>query len=251
MEKLRIIGMHEIRKELEKLVHNANAYRKGGAKVPNFIINLDSGNGQTFATETITDVLSANKLREFHGLDEYLEYKPDGTLPNIKWMFADIEDNAVYDNGYKGVVSIDITKLVKNQNGYEMKYFEEHLGNVAETATIILYCSTNMGVKGERLKDRLSKVIGNVKEIESYEYSATDFAEMVIQNITDRGIVVPDENKVVKVLGEVISMKDVKSAKEAVALAEKLVFYADYSKVIPVLSFRKAISFKTNYCKEA
>lgn len=251
MEKLRIIGMHDVRNEMERLVCNTNAYRKGGAKIPNFIINLDPGNGQTFATETITDILVNYKLREFHGLDEYLEYKPDGSLANIKWMFADIEDNAVYDNGYKGVISIDITRLASNQNGYEMKYFEEHLGKVAETATIILYCSTNIGVKGDRLKDRLSKVIGNVKEIEAYEYSSTDFAEMIIQNITERGIEVPDENKVIKVLSEVISIKDVKTAKSAVALAENLVFYADYSKAIPVLNFGKAKDFKTNYCKEA
>ena len=251
MEMFRMVGMYDIKSEMEKLVGNANAYRKGGAKIPHFIINLDAGNGQTFVTEEITDVLVNHKLREFHGLDEYLEYKPDGSLGNLKWMFADIADNAVYDNKYKGVISIDITNFAGNQNGYEMKYFEENLEKIAETATIILYCSTNMGIKGEKLKDRLGKVIGNVKKMEAYEYTSEDFANMVIQNITERGVEILDEKKVAKVLGEVITVKEVKTAKAAVALAEKILFYVDYSKMIPTLSFGKANDFKTNYCMGA
>lgn len=251
MEMTRVIGMDNIKTEMKMLVDNSNAYKKGGARVPNYIINLDAGNGQTFTTETITDVLVNNRLREFHGLDEYLEYKPDGTMANIKWMFADIADNAVYDNGYKGVVSVDVTKLANVQNGFEMKYFEEHLKEVSETATIIVYCSTSLGNKGIKLKDKIRSMIGNVKEIDICEYTSFDLADMVIQNISERGIDIPDKNKVTKILSDVISKTEVKSAKAAVGLAEKLVFYADYSELVPVLNFRKANDFKNNYCKEA
>ena len=45
----------------------------------------------------IFKILAEYKLREFHGLDEYLEYKPDGSKASIDWMFSDIEDNAIYD----------------------------------------------------------------------------------------------------------------------------------------------------------
>lgn len=250
MELSKVIGMESIKAEMEKLIKNINAYKKGGARIPNYIINLDAGNGQTLATEIITDILVDNKLREFHGLDEYLEYKPDGSMADIKLMFADIEDNAVYDNGYKGVVSIDVTKLVNVQNGYEMKYFEEHIKKVSETATIIIYCSSILGIKGTKLKERISNIIGNVREINVSEYTSENFANMVIQNITERGISISEANKVVKVLSEVISKNEVKSAKEAVELAEKLVFYADYSGLKPILNFGKANDFKKNYSKE-
>ena len=74
---------------------------------------------------------------------------------------------------------------------------------------------------------------------------------MVVQNIEERGIEVPNEDKVIKVLSEVVTDKEVKNAKSAVALAEQLVFYADYSRIIPVLDFREAKNFKNSFCKEA
>ena len=253
MEMEKVIGMTGVKTEMNSLVEHADAYTKGGANVPNFYITLDAGNGQTFATEAITDLLVSHRLREFHGLDDFLEYRTDGTLPNIKWIFADIDDNAVYDIGYKGVVAIDVTKLANNQNGYEMKYFEDNLAMVSKTATIILFCSKSMGLKGDKLRERLREVIGRdrVKVIEEYEYSSSDYAQMVVQNIKERGIEVPNEEKVIKVLSEVVTDKEVKNAKSAVALAEQLVFYADYSRIIPVLDFGEAKNFKDSFCKEA
>ncbi len=253
MEMEKVIGMTNIKMEMNSLLVHSDAYKKGGANVPNYYITMEEGNGQTHVTEAITDLLANHKLREFHGLDEFLEYRTDGTLSNIKWIFADIDDNAVYDNGYKGVVAIDVTKLVNNQNGYEMKYFEEHISLLSKTATIILYCSKTTGLKAEKLRTRLCDVIGNdkVKIIEEYKYSSLEYAQMVICNIEERGIKVPNKNRIIKVLSEVITDKEVKNAKSAVELAEKLVFYADYSGIIPVLDFGEAKNFKENFCKEA
>ncbi len=252
MEMEKIIGITGVKSELNSLVEHSDAYTKGGAVVPHFYINMDAGNGQTYTTEAITDLLVSHKLREFHGLDDFLEYRTDGTLPNIKWIFADICDNAVYDVDYKGVVAIDITKLANNQNGYEMKYFEDHLAMVSKTATIILFCSKSAGLKGDKLRDRIREVIGRdkVKVIEEYEYSSSDYAQMVVQNIEERGIEVSNEDKVIKVLSEVVTNKKIINAKSAVALAEQLVFYADYSTTIPVLDFGKVKNFKNRFCKE-
>ena len=52
------------------------------------------------------------------------------------------------------------------------------------------------------------------------------------------------------VLGEVVSDKNVRCAKDAIRLAEQLVFYADYTKNVPVLSFGKTENFKSQFCKE-
>ncbi len=250
MEMERVVGMTGVKNELASLVDNVDAYTKGGAKVPHFFIYIESGNGQTLATEVITDLLARYKMREFHGLDEFLEYKVDGTLRNLKWIFADIDDNSVYDNGYKGVVAIDISKLVKNLNGYEMKYFEEHLAIVAETATIILFCTKNAGIKGDKLRDKLCELIGNVKIVDEYIYSSNDFAQMITQNILDRGIQIRNLDKAVNVFSKISEAKNVSSAKEAIALAEKIVFYADYSGGIPTIDFVEDKDFVKNYCKE-
>ena len=253
MEMERVIGMTDVKMKMNKLVEeDADACKRARGRVPDFFITMDAGNGQTFVTEAITDVLASHRLREFHGLDEFLEYRTDGTLSNIKWIFADIDDNAVYDIGYKGVVAIDVTKLANNQNGYEMKYFEEHLAIVSQTATIILFCSKSAGLKGDKLRNRLCDVIGKDKMqvIDEYKYSSNDYARMIVQNIEERGIEVSNVEKVIKVLSEVIRDKEVINAKSAVALAEQLVFFADYSRVIPVLDFGEAKKFKNSFCKE-
>lgn len=93
-------------------------------------------------------MLVSNKLRDFNGLDEYVEYKPEGALSYIKWMFSDIEDNAIYGNEYKGVVSIDVSRLVNYQNEYQVEYFLTHLKRVAKHATLILFCDTTLGKRG-------------------------------------------------------------------------------------------------------
>lgn len=250
MEKISLIGMYDVKRELEELIKYKDVYQKANVNIPHFIIMLDSGNGQTCITEAITDILANYALREFHGIDEYLEYKPDGTLTNIKWMFADMDDNAIYDNGYKGVVAIDITKMARVQNEYQMKYFEEQLAKVAETATIILFCATTLGKKGETLVRRLSNVLEKVRIIECEKYTSRDLAEIIVQNVVARGIVVTDEEKVLKVLEEIMLRNEVKVVKDAIAMVEKLVFYADYSNTIPVLDFRKTKSFKKIICEE-
>lgn len=250
MEDMKLIGMDGVKELLADIVRNQEAYRRGKASIPNMIIMMNPRNGQTYTTEAITDILVKYKLREFHGLDEYLEYKPDGSRASIDWMFSDIEDNAIYDNKYKGVVSVEVSKLVNVINQYQMKCFEENIRSVAEYSTVILYCARDLGVKGEKLVNRLKKVLDKVTVIDCYNFTSRDYAEMIVQNIFDRGIEVKDKEKIIKVLGEIVSDKKISCAKDAIHLAEQLVFYADYSKNIPVLSFGKTQDFKSEFCKE-
>lgn len=251
MEDMRLIGMDNVKALLSDIMRDKDAYKRGKASIPNMIIMMDPGNGQTYTTEAITDILSEYKLREFHGLDEYLEYKPDDSKASVDWMFSDIEDNAIYDNGYRGVVSVDVSRLVNVINQHQMKCFEENIRRVAEHSTVIIYCATDLGLKGEKLVNRLKDALDKVKVIDRYDFTPSDYAEMIVQNVLDRGIEVKDEEKIIKVLGDVVSDKEVRCAKDAIRLAEQLVFYADYSKDIPVLSFGKTEDFKSELCKEA
>lgn len=250
MEKNRMIGMDPVKKMLSELVKYKEIYRRGNVQIPHMIIQMAPGNGQTYTTEAITDVLSEYKLREFRGLDEYLEYKPDESKTAIEWMFSDIEDNAIYENSYKGVVSVDVSGLVNVMNQYQMKYFEENIEKVAKNATVILYCSPNLGAKGDKLMHRLNEVLDRSKILDLYVFTPEDYAEMIVQNVEDRGIVVKDKKKVTQVLSEIVFEKEIASAKDAVHLAEQLIFYADYTREPPVLSFGKAENFKTEISKE-
>ena len=225
-------GVDGVMDEMKNILRDKLVYTNRVASLPNFIL-LDGGDGQTYITEVITDMLVSNKLRDFNGLDEYVEYKPEGALPYIKWMFSDIEDNAIYGNEYKGVVSIDVSRLVNYQNEYQVEYFLTHLKRVAKHATLILFCDTTLGEKGERLISTLRKTLAKVDVISVEKKSSRDYACIIAQNIIDRGI----ENTVAR---------DINSVREAIACSEKLAFGADYSVKPPLLTIKATQKFGNN-----
>lgn len=242
-------GIDGVMDEMQNILRDKQVYTNRVANLPNFIILLDEGDGQTYITEVITDILVNNKLRDFNGLDEYLEYKPDGALPYIKWMFSDIEDNAIYGNEYKGVVSIDVSRLVNYQNEYQMEYFMTHLKIVVKSATVILYCDTNLEKKGERMIATLRKTLAKSDVISVDKKSSHDYARIIAQNIIDRGIDIQDKEGVVKIL-ECTVARDINSVREAIDWSEKLAFGADYSIKPPLLTIKAAQKFGNTNCKE-
>lgn len=230
------IGLNDIKDILTQMTKQGDVYRKGRVTIPHMIIMMDPGNGQTYTTETITDILSTYHLRDFHGLDEYLEYKLDGSKSNLEWVFSDIKDNAIYENYYKGVVSIDVSQLAKVLNEYQMKYFEENIKKVSEHATVILYCSTKLGVKGDKLVERLKDVLHPVRVIPAHIYTNDEYVQIIINNIMDRGIEISNKERMIRKLENIVSAREITSVKDALRLAEELVYHADYSKDIPVLN---------------
>ena len=105
---MKVVGLEGVKKEMDRITAQAEAYRKGGAKVPNIVVNISKDNGQSYVADYITSVLYEYKLRKFCGLDMILEYRLDGTLKNVKQVFEDIAGNAVYTNEFEGVVAIDV-----------------------------------------------------------------------------------------------------------------------------------------------
>lgn len=238
-------GVDGVMDEMKNILRDKLVYTNRVASLPNFIILLDGGDGQTYITEVITDMLVSNKLRDFNGLDEYVEYKPEGALTYIKWMFSDIEDNAIYGNEYKGVVSIDVSRLVNYQNEYQVEYFLTHLKRVAKHATLILFCDTTLGKKGERLISTLRKTLAKVDVISVEKKSSHDYACIIAQNIIDRGIDIQDKESTVKILENTVA-RDINSVREAIACSEKLAFGADYSVKPPLLTIKATQKFGNN-----
>lgn len=234
------IGMNNIKTVLLSFIENKDIYCKGKVSIPNLIIMMDSGNGQTYTTEAIIDVLIQYGLQEFHGLDNYLEYKPECTMNSIEWMFSDIRDNAIYENDYKGVVTVDVSKLSDDQDYIE--YFMNNIQAVARNAMVIFYCPTTLTGKGRKLINLLKENLNNVILIDSYKFTMSDFAEIIMQNILDRGIEIINKEKTFKVICETLADKEVTCVKEAVCLADQLVFWADYTTSIPKLTLEKNIN---------
>ena len=48
---MRIVGLDGIKKEIERITAQAEAYRRGGARVPNIVVNLSRDNGQSYVAD--------------------------------------------------------------------------------------------------------------------------------------------------------------------------------------------------------
>ena len=234
---MNIAGHDELKSHLKALKDNADAYKKNLVTVPSFLMNISRSNGQTFVAEFITLYLYENELRSFHALNEMKEYRLDGTLKQIKHIFKDIKCNAVYTNEFEGVVSIDFSALADYVNEYQVDYFIEEIGIVAQNATMIFYYDKSKGKSIEVIKDRIIKKISNCIDITVLPYTLEEYAEIVLENLSDRGVDVECGREMKQLLCKIIDSNHVTTAKQAVALAERLVLSADYSSLIPKIDY--------------
>mgnify|MGYP000968565652 CR=1 FL=1 len=240
---MKIVGLEAVKNEMNKIISQADAYRKGGAKVPHMVINLTKDNGQSYVAAYIASVLYGYKLRKFCGLDMILEYRPDGTLKNVRQVFEDIIGNAVYTNEFEGVVAIDVSQFFEYVNEYQMDFFVEQISIVAKSATVIIYYNDNLGRRMEVVKRRICDALGNYIMIQVEAYSTEEFYEIVVDNIKKRGIIIESEDTLKKIIYDVMDKRHIANVKEAVTLAENLAFCTDYSGCVPRIDISKACNF--------
>lgn len=230
---MELVGLEKLKDQMSKIESRGDAYRKGKAQLPHIVMNLTHDNGQSTTADYITTVFHENTLRKFCGLDHLLEYSLDGSLLQIKQVFEDIDSNAVYTNEYEGVVAVDISALSEVANEFQTDYFIEHIREVAKNATVIIYYDDSLGRKMQLVKDRVVQAIGNFVDVPVAPYSRKEYARIVIQDIRQRGIEIDEEEDLEKILCRAFEACPVNSAKEAVAVAQELVFCADYSGLTP------------------
>lgn len=230
---MNIVGMNELKEQLEIITNDATAYRIGAARVPHFACSIAPGNGQTTVAEYITYFLFKNRLRSFCGLDNLLEYRLDGSLKQLKKVFENIHANTVYSNEFQGVISIDITCLSEYSNEYQVDFFLEEIVKIGANATIIIFYDDSLGKKMEQVKNRVVEVL-NCKDIISH-YTTSDLASILANIIIEKGIDLEIGKEMDYLLRSIVEDVNVTSVKDALKLAETFVFYADYSSFIPRL----------------
>ena len=244
---MNIVGLTEYKDAVSSMKENSKAYRTGGAKVPCLAMNLSTGNGQTLIAEETTSFLRGNKLRSFYGLDDLLEYRLDGSLKQIKRIFEDIRSRAVYTNSYCGVVAVDISALSEHVNETQTDYFVEKIGEVADTATVLIFYDDRLGKKIVLIKDRIIEAVGKCIDIQFPAYTVEEYADIIVENLRERGFRVDYGPEMKMLLCKIIDSENVTTAKQAVSTAESLVFVADYSDFVPRLDSKMLV----NYCKKS
>lgn len=238
-----IIGLVELKEPLNRITENALAYRKGKIQPPHLAMNLSPKDGQTYVAEEIASIYYDNKVKECCDLDPVLEYRLDGSFKQIKWVFEDLRNRAVYENSYCGIVAIDITALSEHINENQTDYFIDNIVKVAETATMIFYYDDSHSKKAVVIKDLIIKSVGNCIDIHLSPYSVGDYADIVVETLKGRGFNVDYGHEMKIHLCSILDSEHVSTVKQAISIAEKLAFIADYSDFTPRLDSKMLVNY--------
>lgn len=232
-----LIGMGGLREAVENICANKGMYAHCSVKVPDFIVKVDPGNGQSTVLHYITESFKENKIRSFRSLDDCLEMKLDGTLSQLRMVMASIRDHAVYTNYYEGLVGMDISALAEHINEAQIGVFLEEVKELSKNTTFVFFVPEKVTKNMQMLIDKLNKALDeHVLNFEAHEYSEDELAMIVENAVYEFGISVDGAEDFRAAMQEVIVERQIKNAKDAADLAEKAIRYADYSGFDPVLS---------------
>ena len=234
MRKKSLVGMEGVKKNVFTIVSNADAYGKGGVKPPHFFMNVVSGNGQTTVARYVSEMFYDNNVIPNRALDEFLEYRPEGSVSSVRKMIDEIEGNAVYTNSYEGIIVVDISGVAPYWNEAPADILVKAMEVISKSATVIIFCTEDS--KCERLKARLQPVMGKYIDVNIFPYTIHDYASIILQNIIDRGIRVDDPGEMEKAIFDILSRRsDICTVKQALTVVEDLVLLADFNGRVPVI----------------
>jgi len=229
------VGTAELIEVLSDVCRNRDSFRQCGLTPPHYIVTLDAGNGQTTLVRYITDTMFSNQIRRFGGLDQYLEYKLDGSLDNIKQMFSDIQACAVYTNDYEGVIAIDICALAPHVNE-QGEFFVSEISKYSKNATLIFFVGNQPSRGTLQLVEKLKNAISGIKFINMQPYSTIELTEIALREIDERGVLMEDSCEFRDLLKDIVEINQCKIVKDITRLAEKIIKEADFSEYLPKLT---------------
>jgi len=224
-----LVGLEQLKLDMTKICQSNLLYLKYGICPPHFILSLDRGNGQSIISQYISNEFQSNKVRNFGGLDFLLEYRLDGSMSQLKQVFADINSNAVYTNHYEGIVSLDISALLLCINESQIEHFISELEILGSYSTLIIYLPTCPSQNKNILVERIESVLNHITMIDLEPYTKNDLLDIIKVNCDTNGVKIEDDEDTIKSLMELLNKKETVLAKEAVDLSLQLISHADFN----------------------
>ena len=247
------IGLAGAVAAIKKNIDQAHIYYRCGLKPPHYIINLDAGNGQTTLTEYIATSYADYGVRHFGGLDMFLEYTLDGSMEQLKKVFADIRACAVYTNEYEGVIAMDISKLVNHVNETQLDVFISEISKISSSATLVLFVPSAMNRNVATLMGRIREALDDVEILNSKPYIPEDLVEIIKGMITDAGVVIDESIEFDKFLLNAIIDEHITNVKSAKKFSQVMVKNANFDGFLPklgIVEIEKAFSVGVREKKE-
>lgn len=230
------IGLTTPCKEIESTCSRANMYKQCGLRPKHYIIPLDSGSGRTTLIEYMTDRYKEAGILSFtSGLDDYIEITFDGTLPQLRQAFAEIDAAAVYTNEYNNIISMDISGISSHLGETQLTEFINNCKRVCAHACVIFFVHSTPNRNEEKLLDKLCETVDNIKRLEVEPYTKEDICALIVKAVEMHGIEIKHENVFCTMLADMVSACCITSVKDALTSADALVHFADFSGFTPAV----------------
>lgn len=236
------IGLKAGVEAVQEICSKAGNYRCG-LKLPHFIVNIDAGNGQTTFTEYMTEAFNKYHVRHFGGLDNYLEYKLDGSMQQLAEIFGrknGIPGCAVYTNEYEGVVAMDISGLADVSNEEQAKVFIREVLRLAEYATFIFYIPSAVNRQMENFVNKLVREMKThamqIRILKMKPYTSAEMVQMIRQMTDDAGIALAQCPETENLLLKTVVDNDIHTVKAAESLCQLFISAASFDSFMPRLT---------------
>ena len=230
------VGMREAVQAIGGICSRAQVYGRCGMRPPHYIVTLEAGSGQSTLTEYLARAFADAGVRRFGGLDLFLEYRLDGTMEQLRSVFADIRACAVYTNDYEGVVAMDISGLEPHVNEGQAEFFLREIEKAARHATFIFFVPRTMSRNMAGLTDKLTGVLEESRMLELTPYTAEEIAQITMRMIGEAGVDTRDEEQILAQITEAAEADGELSVKWAKQMCRDLVGEAEFSEFVPVLT---------------
>ena len=233
----RPIGLRTPCAEIEKACREAHVYRRCGLKPGHFIVPLGAGNGRTTFIEYMADMYKEAGVLDFiSGIDDYIEITLDGSLQQLKQAFAEIDAAAVYTNEYCNIIGLDITGIASHPGETQFTEFLRYARRICDHACVVFFVNPLPTRNEERLLEKLCESVENIKRLSVEPYTQEDICDLIVKFLEDHGTRVSGEELFLRRLQEAVTSLDIPCVKGASSVVEELIFYADFSGFVPVVS---------------
>lgn len=230
------IGLKAGVEAVQKICSYSRIYYRCGLRPPHYIVNIDAGNGQTTFTEYVAEAFCDNGVRHFGGLDNYLEFTLDGSMSQLKNLFAKIRTCAVYTNEFEGIVAMDIAKLSTHINEAQVEYFISGITDLSNHATFIFYVPSVMNRNIATLVSKIAGVLSEVEVLNIQPYNDEEMMRITKVMMEDAGVKIEDNDIVDNILLELVIADEINTVKAAKKLSQEIIKRANFDGFIPKIT---------------
>ena len=221
---------------IEQICEQAHKYEYSGIRPGHFCLGLDPGIRREAFVQYTAYSFKKNRVLKFQcGLDDYLMISFDGSLQNLKKNFGIIESAAIYSNHYENVIGMDISAISEHLGETLESEFLKRLKEVCKHACVVFFVSGERTIYEQKLLNKISECIDDVKNLTVEPYTKTDICDLVTKRLTECGIEIRNQKTFCKVLHEVITNLSITTDKDAMKVANSLVDYAVFSDSSPYI----------------